>query len=59
MVFTLIQQGLGLRPRENRALCGKMGLYKIFQRFLSARASTLDVTVTSNVDPRTEKVNYS
>ena len=24
MVFTLIQQGLGLRPREKRALCGKM-----------------------------------
>ena len=26
MVFTLIQQGLGLRPREKRALCGKMGV---------------------------------
>ena len=25
MVLTLIQQGLGLRPREKRALCGKMG----------------------------------
>ena len=24
MVLTLIQQGLGLRPREKRALCGKM-----------------------------------
>ena len=24
MVVTLIQQGLGLRPREKRALCGKM-----------------------------------
>ena len=24
MVLTLIQQGLGLRPREKRALCGKI-----------------------------------
>ena len=24
MVLTLLQQGLGLRPREKRALCGKM-----------------------------------
>ena len=24
MVLTLIQQGLGLRPQEKRALCGKM-----------------------------------
>ena len=24
MVFALIQQGFGLRPREKRALCGKM-----------------------------------
>ena len=24
MVLTLIQQGLGLRPRKKRALCGKM-----------------------------------
>ena len=24
MVLTLIQQSLGLRPREKRALCGKM-----------------------------------
>ena len=24
MVLTLIHQGLGLRPREQRALCGKM-----------------------------------
>ena len=25
MILTLIKQGLGLRPREKRALCGKMG----------------------------------
>ena len=25
MVLTLIHQGLGLRPREQRALCGEMG----------------------------------
>ena len=26
MVLTLIQQDLGLRPREKRALCGKMDI---------------------------------
>ena len=35
MVFTLIQQGLGLRHREKRALCGKMTLRNFYYHSMS------------------------
>ena len=35
MVLTLIQQGLGLRPREKRALCGKMTYMDFFSTSLT------------------------
>ena len=38
MVLTLIQQGLCLRPREKRALCGKMSI----PNFLFAFVESLD-----------------
>ena len=40
MVLTLIQQGLGLRPREKRALCGKMSHTQIRRCPLNSNPET-------------------
>ena len=51
MVLTLIQQGLGLRPREKRALCGKMGYRQNLNWVLQKMKNTSRMNTLTFHDP--------